>query len=183
MPGETWPDYGRFDCWSCHHDLKRDGWRQARGYRDGPPGRVPVSEWPLALVELGIERLALANNPQVKELREGLQAHEQALFEKATARPFGQKDSIGAAANAYANWTKTLIEELNQIQASDKRRRLEAAPLCSLEKAKDIDPRLRLGVRHVGWTYQAPGRGHRIASALKGRWPMSSPSWTSSTRL
>ena len=58
VPGLDWPDYARFDCWSCHHDLKRESWRQARGFT-GSPGRPPISEWPLAMVELGIDRLEL----------------------------------------------------------------------------------------------------------------------------
>jgi Cytochrome c554 and c-prime len=148
-PGESWPDYARFDCWSCHHDLKRDGWRQARGFKNGPPGRVPVSEWPLTLVELGIDRLALANNPKAEELRKGLVAHEQALLDQANDRPFGRKVSIGATAKAYAIWTDTLIEELG---ASKFDKDVAMKLLRKLvEKTEESTPDYD-SARHVGWT-------------------------------
>lgn len=110
-PGQEWPDYARFDCWSCHHDLKRDGWRQARGYKDGPPGRVPVNEWPLALVELGIDRLILEDKA-AEALRLDLRGHEMALRDQVNIRPFGRKVDVAEQAEAYAKWTDVLIKRL-----------------------------------------------------------------------
>ena len=147
-PGQAWPDYARFDCWSCHHDLKRDSWRQARGFKDGPPGRVPVSEWPLTLVEVGIDRLVLAD-PAAQSLRAGLQQHEKALFDQATVRPFGRKASITQAAEDYAKWTDVLIKKLG---ASKFDKDVALKLLRSLvEKAEKSTPDYD-SARHVGWT-------------------------------
>ena len=50
-PKALWPDYARYDCTSCHHDIRADNgasWRQLR--RQGRvPGRPPAPEWPLVL--------------------------------------------------------------------------------------------------------------------------------------
>ncbi len=32
-PGNSiWPEFSEYECFTCHHDLKKDSWRQARGY-------------------------------------------------------------------------------------------------------------------------------------------------------
>jgi len=39
-PGNSiWPEFSEYECFTCHHDLKKDSWRQARGYeqRAGAP--------------------------------------------------------------------------------------------------------------------------------------------------
>ena len=147
-PGESWPDYARFDCWSCHHDLKRDGWRQARGYNDGPPGRVPVSEWPLTLVELGIDHLD-QNDPAVKSLRLNFAKYEKALHEQANVRPFGQKASIAKAADDLAGCADELIKKLG---ASKFDKDVALKLLRNLvEKAEKSTPDYD-SARHVGWT-------------------------------
>jgi hypothetical protein len=147
-PGQGWPDYARFDCWSCHHDLKRESWRQVRGYKDGPPGRVPVSEWPLALVELGIDFLA-QGDPAAQALRSDLEGHEKALHEQANVRPFGRKAAIGKAAEDYATWADVLVKKL----AAAKFDKAVATKLLRklIEKAEASTPDYD-SARHVAWT-------------------------------
>lgn len=31
-----WPEFSEFDCYSCHHNLRDDSWRQVRGYAETP---------------------------------------------------------------------------------------------------------------------------------------------------
>jgi hypothetical protein len=147
-PGQEWPDYARFDCWSCHHDLKRDSWRQARGYNDGPPGRVPVSEWPLALVELGIDHLA-QKNPADGALRSDLDRFRKALHEQANVRPFGRKAAIGKAADDFANWADVLIQKL---MASTFDRAVALKLLRTLVETADASTPDFDSARHVAWT-------------------------------
>jgi hypothetical protein len=111
VPGLAWPDYARFDCWSCHHDLKRESWRQARGY-EGAPGRPPISEWPLAVVKLGIARLVL-DDPSAKTLQGELLAHQKAVLDEANARPYGRKAGLATAANLFAVWADALMQRLS----------------------------------------------------------------------
>lgn len=151
-PGQAWPDYARFDCWSCHHDLKRDGWRQARGYPDGPPGRVPVAEWPLALVDLGIDHLA-RRDPAAEALRTELRGLEKALHDQANIRQFGKKAAIAKVADDFATWAEVLIKKLSsadfaQPDASSLLRKLVEKSLGDAEfSTPDYD-----SARHVAWT-------------------------------
>ena len=147
-PGQEWPDYARFDCWSCHHDLKRDGWRQARGYKGGPPGRVPVGEWPLAIVELGIDHL-VRHDPADKVLRSDLDRFEKALHEQANLRPFGRKPAIGKAADDFAGWTDVLIRKLaaSKVDRAVASRLLRKLVETSEASTPDYD-----SARHVAWT-------------------------------
>ena len=147
-PGQEWPDYARFDCWSCHHDLKRESWRQARGYDNGPPGRVPVSEWPLALVELGIDHLAQAD-PAAQALKSDLDRCERALHEQANLRPFGRKASMAKAADDYARWADVLVKKLS----ASKFDKATAGRLLRklVEKADKSTPDYD-SARHIAWT-------------------------------
>ena len=162
-PGQEWPDYARFDCWSCHHDLKRESWRQARGYHEGPPGRVPVSEWPLTLVELGIDHLA-GSDPAEKSLAADLAKYRNALREQANARPFGRKANMARAAGDFAAWSDLLVKKLSTAQfdkaAASKllRKLVEKADLSP----SDYDP-----ARHVGWTIQL--LVHELGDTLPNR--------------
>jgi hypothetical protein len=147
VPGLDWPDYARFDCWSCHHDLKRQSWRQERGY-EGPPGRVPVSEWPLALVDLGIERLVL-DDPKSVSLRSDLQQFQKALHDQANVRPFGRKAGISKAADDLAGWSDLLVKKL---AAATFDREVAAKLLRKLvEKAEQSTPDYD-SARHIAWT-------------------------------
>jgi len=147
VPGLGWPDYARFDCWSCHHDLKRDGWRQAR-VSDGPPGRAPLAEWPLALVELGIEELARAN-PGAKALGAELQGHRKAIRDEVNARPFGRRARLSRAAGEFAAWSDVLVKQLAAAPYDEAaaHRLLRRALVRAEEFTVDYD-----AARHIAWT-------------------------------
>ncbi len=147
VPGLAWPDFARFDCWSCHHDLKRESWRQDRGY-DGAPGRPPISKWPLAIVKLGIARLAM-DDPAARSLEGELEGHQKAVLEEANARPYGRKAGMASAASKFATWSDVLIKRLSTATYDENvsfkllRKLLETAD----EKSVDYD-----AARHVAWT-------------------------------
>jgi hypothetical protein len=144
IPGLGFPDFARYDCWSCHHDLKRDSWRQQRGYDYVPaPGRVPVAEWPVAIVELGIEFL---NKP---DLQAKLEDYRKAIRDQADTRPFGQKTKLASTADEFAKWAD---KELVQALAGASYERPTALKLLKILVAKaqkstpDYD-----SARLVGW--------------------------------
>ncbi|WP_435017366.1 multiheme c-type cytochrome [Tundrisphaera sp. TA3] len=145
-PGQTWPDYARFDCYACHHALKRESWRQERGY-EGTPGRPVLNEWPLAMVELGIQRLML-DDPAAKELLAGLEMNHKAMLAPTDARPFGRRGPVEAAARSFSSWTSLLIDRLSAA-SYDKavtRKLLHQLVESSIQTAPDFD-----AARHVGW--------------------------------
>ena len=147
-PGQEWPDYARFDCWSCHHDLKRESWRQARGYV-GSPGRVPVSQWPLALVELGIDRISFDNPADAAALRADLLRFQKELHQQANSRPFGKKDSLAAAADDLASWADVLAKKLtaSSFDRDTASKLLNSLVAQARKSTPDYDT-----ARHVAWT-------------------------------
>ncbi len=86
--GQGSPDFARFNCASCHHELRvsDQSFRQARGFGGSAPGRPPVAEWPTTLVTVAIE----GGDPskakrRAQELASGLDALQTAIGN----RPFG----------------------------------------------------------------------------------------------
>ncbi len=147
VPGQAWPDYARYDCWSCHHDLKRESWRQARGY-EMPPGRVPVGEWPLPLVRLGIARIGMEDADGAKALNADLERLQNELHEQASNRPFGREQALIKAASALASWSVVVTKKLvglsyDRIIAFDLLRAL-------VEEARKTKPDYD-AARHVAW--------------------------------
>ncbi len=146
-PGLAWPDYARFDCASCHHELERPSWRQERGF-DGPPGRPVLNRWPLVLLSLGIDRLT-QDDPKAKSLFDELKAHEASLAAITRARPFGRKDELVAATGAFANWAEGLSVKLSKVKFDDKSIRGMLHKLLTEASDSDLDYE---AARYVAWT-------------------------------
>jgi hypothetical protein len=145
-PGESWPDYARFDCASCHHELQRPSWRQERGFTL-TPGRPPIGRWPIETVRLGIEKLAL-DDPSAKGLLAELDAHEAAINAATSVRPFGRKAALKDAASKYAEWSKILADRLGKATYDEKSvKELLRKLLVTANGDLDYD-----SARHVVWT-------------------------------
>lgn len=39
----SWPEFSDLECYQCHHDLRKDSWRIARGYAGRKPGSLLVN--------------------------------------------------------------------------------------------------------------------------------------------
>ena len=78
-----WPDFARFRCSACHHDLRAAAGapRRAQIHRRGSaPGRPVAPEWPSVLLQLGIVAAGTARaEAQSKRLNEELTAFRQSL--------------------------------------------------------------------------------------------------------
>jgi hypothetical protein len=110
IPGSRWPDFARFDCYACHHEVNRPNWRQTRGF-PGVPGRPPAPSWPLALVALGIE----AANPQrVSPRLEQFDRQIKEFHAALSARPFGNKDQAIASARTLVGWVDEVLGDLGK---------------------------------------------------------------------
>lgn len=105
-------DLAQFDCAACHHDLVRDSWRQARGYK-GVPGRPQFRPFSATLIPLGIHQAAGSRKPiedkLTAEWNEKLKELRKALDEQ----PFGEPAKVAQAARNLSEWSKGLIEMLN----------------------------------------------------------------------
>jgi hypothetical protein len=107
-----WPDFARFDCYACHHDLKVPSWRQERGYGGRTPGRPPVPLWPEVLVQLGI---TVADPTGSKGRLSEYQHARDAFYAATSARPFGNREPSAAAAQALANWADAVSQDLRGV--------------------------------------------------------------------
>lgn len=147
--GPHWPDFARYDCAACHHDLRTDSWRQRRGYA-GAPGRPPAAEWPMALVWLGID--AAADNPaggeaEARRLDGLLDAFQRAV----TERPFGDRSKAVEAARAVGEWADGRVTSLREAKFDEGRARGLLRRLVRLpQRAPDYD-----SARQIAWAIRA----------------------------
>jgi hypothetical protein len=158
--GASWPDFARFDCYACHHDLPSAGsapWRQTRGFL-GAPGRPGVPEWPLVLARLYIEAASPERAPtRTGELNRHLDAFRRAL----AAQPFGDAQLAAQSAREVASWSESLLMELRGSPVSRVQARALLGRLCRIaqDRAPDYD-----SARQIAWAFRAiynelqPGR-------------------------
>ncbi len=104
-------DYARFDCSSCHHDLKYPSARQARGYEDGPPGRAPLKYWNGALPEVIAKHAASASDlPDLKTWGGSYAKGWPELRKAAVARQLGDPEKVKAAAAVTRKWCNDYLQ-------------------------------------------------------------------------
>jgi hypothetical protein len=142
QPETHWPDFARFDCYACHHDLQVPSWRQARGY-NGTPGRPTTPNWPDVLVQIGI----MVADPdgtkgRASEFERAVAAY-QSTFVK---RPFGDRERSAAAAQALADWADAVGQDL-RARVEDPKAVAVGGPLalrllqhlCRMAEARTLD--------------------------------------------
>ena len=112
-----WPDFARFDCYACHHDLKIAGWRPSRGF-SGTPGRVPAPTWPFAIVDLAIEAAA-DDAESAKAIRSEYDRLHDELRLAVDAAPFGDPSPAEAAAKALDDWSERLTDRLKSKEEAE----------------------------------------------------------------
>lgn len=105
----TWPEFAEFDCFSCHHDLKDDSWRQARGYRGRTPGIPP---WNASRYVL-IRPLAGRFSPGLKSSLDREISTLSALLNKVGA---GDSARISQTAARIADLTNSLEAKLQGLK-------------------------------------------------------------------
>ncbi len=101
-----WIDYARFDCASCHHELKtaRDArWPQASR---GAPGRPHFPRWKLILAQTVIE--VLEGEAAAREFAR----RRDAFFAAIAAQPFGDLQRTAPAAQALLQALESPIARL-----------------------------------------------------------------------
>jgi hypothetical protein len=154
-PDQHWPDFARFDCYACHHDLQApgyEGWRQVRGFADAP-GRPPAPTWLTALVELGIRA---ADEGKARQ-RLGEFAAKQKEFRAALGvQPYGAKGQATAAADALVAWIDAVLADIGKTTLDQKKAMEMLGWIC--ERARPEDP-ARIpdydAARELYWAFHA----------------------------
>jgi hypothetical protein len=148
--GAQWPDFARFDCYACHHELQaQDGasWRQVRR-RDGRPGRPMSPAWPSVLVQLGIE----AAGPQQATARQDeLKQQLEAFHRSLKSRPFGDPQSAARDARKVAAWADSLIKGLSATVFDQALARQLLSRLCKMASDSSLDYD---SARQIAWAFR-----------------------------
>jgi hypothetical protein len=143
-------DFAQFDCYACHHDLKKDSWRQKRTYPK-MTGRPQLPVWPSPLVTLAI-RHAHRDEPLERSnqiLREKLERIQKAL----ESQPFGNYEEVVSAAHDLIVWLDEIIRRLNDKSCKYDQAAAEKllSDLLELNKGKLLDYE---SARQVFWAFR-----------------------------
>ncbi len=119
-----WPEFAELECYQCHHDLRRDSWRIARGY----PGRPAGSLLP-NVSRFTVLRVVAAQ--AAGERSSGLNSSLDGLV-KAVAGSFGNSSAVAQAAGQVKGQADALGKTFSQ-------RNFTPADGIALAKALDAD--------------------------------------------
>jgi hypothetical protein len=134
QPAAPRPDLAHFDCYACHHDLKRDSWYLERS-KPRTPGRPPLTAWPFALV-----RAASHCTPD-EGLAQSLEKNLAQLELAVTRQPFGDPQTLpGAAAMVQKDLARLLADlQKGQVNAATARAALNELYTFGTAELHDFD--------------------------------------------
>jgi hypothetical protein len=112
-----WPEYSHFDCASCHHDLKEDGWRQIAP-RLGRPGRPHWWARPGA----NLVRELAAEGP--------VELAIETLNRQFALAPFGRESEVAANADDLESQLRELADSIAVRPVTPGDARKLAVSLC-----------------------------------------------------
>ena len=143
-PDQRALDLANFDCYACHHELKRPGWRQERGY-SGAPGRPQFKPWPMALAKLALQMAPSGSgNPgfedKIKKLRQAFDI-----------QPFGKLEEVAQAADELVQWSNRLADRLSWPDTKYDR---QAARRLLRYLCTSIDPIDFDTARQMAWAFR-----------------------------
>ena len=101
-------EWAFLDCTTCHHELKRDDWRQDLADRRRAPGRIPFASWQSTFVDLAIEAL---DEPERAQRREEWNQRRADLVGAFVIRPFGDARAVRDLARDLARFARDLADE------------------------------------------------------------------------
>ena len=90
----AWPEFGHLECYQCHHDLRRDSWRIARGYGGRKPGGLLLNVSRFVVLE-AVARQAAGG--EATRLSGSLETLSEAIAGK-----LGDGEAIASEARAIA---------------------------------------------------------------------------------
>jgi hypothetical protein len=143
-------DFALFDCYACHHDLKKDNWRADSEYvGQRKPGRPAARSWPTALVKLCIQHAYPSDAAaKTKELEIAMKK----LSDAYSARPFGDAAAVESAARDVSKWCDDLIAKLiaANYSADDAKKLLAELTKAADAKRTDFD-----SARQIVWAFRS----------------------------
>lgn len=100
-PAAPWPEFAEYDCFSCHHDLKTDSWRQLTA-RKHKAGTLIWDSWNTSVIDRLLEQNKLSAAPwrSLQGVMQSLPPDRASVLLKASdarnrLKELAQKDSRG----------------------------------------------------------------------------------------
>jgi hypothetical protein len=149
-PGASWPDFARYDCRACHHELKSNANTQDRAGSTAP-GRPGESKWAHVLTRLGISAMSKTEADAADQLK-AYESLDKAFRDAMTAEPFGNRDQVLAAAEKLVNWSDALINNRSTAPVNEKRAWKLIAQLC--DETENASPDYD-SARQAAWAFRA----------------------------
>jgi hypothetical protein len=148
--GPGWPDFARYDCRACHHELKSELKDSAH---DEPfaPGRPSEPKWVHVLARVGITGLTDTSEASAKE-RVRYETLVKKLREAMSAEPFGTGIGTREAAAKLAAWAEELVEHRPKAPFDAKRAWPLLIQLCEEGATKSLDYD---SARQLAWAFRA----------------------------
>jgi hypothetical protein len=117
-PPAVWPEFGQFDCYACHHELRSPSWRQELGFA-GPPGRIYLRSWPNLLARTAAS-IVDGRSDESAPLAKAFDEQRESLMTSLRLRPFGQRQKLHASAAALVGWSDEVLDRLTQLKYDDQ---------------------------------------------------------------
>ena len=121
---KSWPEFAELECYGCHHDLRAESWRIARGYPGRRPGALQFSVARTDVLRVLVGQAAPSQ-------RTGLEQGITALSKTIATRPF---DGAGIAQGA-----QSLARQGDSLAAEFAKRDFDAAAVRELVRALGSD--------------------------------------------
>jgi hypothetical protein len=121
---KSWPEFAELECYGCHHDLRADSWRIARGY----PGRRP-----------GTLQFSVARTDVLRVLVAQAASHQRAALEQSIA---ALSNTIGTRpfdGTAIVQTAQSLARQGDALAAEFAKRDFDAAGVRELVRALRSD--------------------------------------------
>jgi hypothetical protein len=165
--GDRWPELANYDCYACHHHLRPQSWRQARGYR-GKPGRPEVRSWSFALGQVGFALSAKDKNPTNASDLEAALSSWHRVFQEV---PFGDPKAVVREAVRAERLLDEHLARLRAMKLDGATARAALKALLDLAQARDHDfesaRQLAWGLRAITRELAAPKAVEEIISRLE----------------
>ena len=169
-PGAAWPDFARYDCRACHHELRSTLRTESRRARVAP-GRPGELEWPQALVPIGIKQVS-GDSKKALEEQTRYESLLRKFHEALGARPYGDPRRTIEAADDLVCWANGLLIGDKRSPVDDAQARAMVAGLCELAENDEAGYDV---ARQCVWAFRAiyhelvpePARDAKIEADLR----------------
>ena len=106
-----WPEFAELECYQCHHDLRRESWRIARGYAGRPAGSLQPNVSRFAVLRVVAAQAGGSRSAS-------LEAAVEALTTAVTSR-FNDAAAIAQAANRVKSEADALVASFEQRNSTE----------------------------------------------------------------